>query len=137
MEKWKSINEEYEVSNLGRIRRTKNNRTKYLKPEVLKKGYLRVSVWENGVRKRMLVHRLVAQMFISNKDKTKTQIDHINNNTSDNRVENLRWVSSQRNISLRDENQNKIGALISELIQEYGYQEVYNYLLQKRKPKAK
>lgn len=98
MEKWKSINEEYEVSNLGRIRRTKNNRTKYLKPEVLKKGYLRVSIWENGVRKRMLVHRLVAQMFIPNKDKTKTQIDHINNNTSDNRVENLRWVTPKENI---------------------------------------
>ena len=90
MEKWKSINEEYDVSNLGRIRRTKNNRIKYLKPEVLKKGYLRVSIWENGVRKRMLVHRLVAQMFIPNKYKTKTQIDHINNNTNNNRVENLR-----------------------------------------------
>lgn len=98
MENWKSINEEYEVSNLGRIRRTKNNRTKYLKPEVLKKGYLRVSIWENGVRKRILVHRLVAQMFIPNKDKTKTQIDHINNNTSDNRVENLRWVTPKENI---------------------------------------
>ena len=98
MEKWKSINEEYDVSNLGRIRRTKNNETKYLKPEVLKKGYLRVSIWENGVRKRMLVHRLVAQMFIPNKDKTKTQIDHINNNTSDNRVENLRWVTPKENV---------------------------------------
>ena len=98
MEKWKSINEEYDVSNLGRIRRTKNNGTKYLKPEVLKKGYLRVSIWENGTRKRILVHRLVAQMFIPNKDKTKTQIDHINNNTSDNRVENLRWVTPKENV---------------------------------------
>ena len=98
MEEWKNINKEYEISNLGRIRRTKNNGTKYLKPEVLKKGYLRVSIWENGTRKRILVHRLVAQMFIPNKDKTKTQIDHINNNTSDNRVENLRWVTPKENV---------------------------------------
>ena len=98
MEEWKNINKEYEISNLGRIRRTKNNGTKYLKPEVLKKGYLRVSIWENGTRKRILVHRLVAQMFIPNKDKTKTQIDHINNNTSDNRVENLRWVIPKENV---------------------------------------
>ena len=50
MEKWKFINQEYEVSNLGNVRRTKNGKTKYIKPEIIKKGYLRISVWEDGIR---------------------------------------------------------------------------------------
>ena len=90
---WKQINEKYQISSLGRVK----SFDKILKPEVLKKGYLRVSIWENGIRYRKLVHRLVAEAFIPNPD-AKTQIDHINNITNDNRVENLRWVTPKENI---------------------------------------
>ncbi len=97
MEQWKSINYEYEVSNLGNVRRIKNEKTIIVKPEILKKGYLRVSIWENGTRNRKLVHRLVAEAFIPNLE-NKPQIDHINNITSDNRVENLRWATNKENV---------------------------------------
>jgi hypothetical protein len=97
MEEWKSINKEYEISNFGNLKRTKNGTTKLIKPEKLKKGYLRVSMYENGKRNRYLVHRLVAEYLIPN-PLNKKQVDHINNNTSDNRVENLRWVTPKENV---------------------------------------
>lgn len=46
--------------------------------------------------KMYLVHRLVAECYIPNND-NKPCIDHINTNRSDNRVENLRWVTHKEN----------------------------------------
>ena len=113
MEQWKTINghPNYEVSDLGNVRNIKKN--KNLKPikittERDKDGnpmYYQYQVMLNG--KSKIVARLVAEAFVPingvNPDGTvfdisKATVDHINNDSSDNRAENLQWVGLKYNI---------------------------------------
>ena len=58
-------------------------------------GYLQVSVPERKDLK--LVHRIVAETFVNN-PQGYTEIDHLNRDKSDNRVENLRWCTHKENM---------------------------------------
>ena len=61
-------------------------------------GYLQVNVPERKDLK--LVHRIVAETFIEKPEGYgKVEVDHINRNRQDNRVENLRWVTHKENMS--------------------------------------
>ena len=77
------------------------NRKKFLKPQSLKEGYLRVGLNKNNKKKMFLIHRLVALHYIPN-PQNKPEVDHINNITNDNRVENLQWLTGQENIDKRN-----------------------------------
>ena len=59
-------------------------------------GYMTVNLNDNDNRRSCLKHRLIAEQFIPNPDNL-LQVDHINHNRSDNRIENLRWVSASTN----------------------------------------
>ncbi len=60
-------------------------------------GYKSISLYyDNKNYDQFLVHRLVALHYISNPD-NKPQVDHINRDRQDNRVENLRWVTNIEN----------------------------------------
>ena len=113
---WKPIsvyNGYYEVSNLGRVRSVtrKIERTDPKNPNkkrlftykgklipfwITNKGYLRCTLNINNIKKNHLVHQLVAKEFIENKD-LKSQVNHINCIKTDNRVENLEWVTNYEN----------------------------------------
>lgn len=96
MEIWKPIEgfDNYMVSNCGNVLNTRKNT--FLTPYKEKNGYLRVNLSKNGKCKKFLVHRLVAEAFIPNTD-NKPFIDHINTDRTDNRVNNLRWVTQKEN----------------------------------------
>ena len=59
-------------------------------------GYKRVKLTQNGKRKSFLIHRLVALAYIPN-TYNKPIVNHINSNRTDNRVENLEWVTHKEN----------------------------------------
>lgn len=86
----------YEVSNYGRIISFKKNVKRILKLQKDKDGYLICGLWNNNKCKTIKIHRIVAEAFITNPE-NKPEIDHINTDRTDNRVENLKWVTPKEN----------------------------------------
>lgn len=86
--------ESYVVSREGKVVNTRTGRV--LKYDYTNVGYARVTLSENGKLKREAVHRIVAKHYIPNPDNSKF-VNHKNGVKTDNRVENLEWVTCQEN----------------------------------------
>jgi hypothetical protein len=87
------FNGKYEISNTGQVRRIKSGRI--LKPSVTK-GYLRLTLSNGPFRVNKNVHSLVAEAFIGEKPNGLI-INHINGIKTDNRIENLEYVTYKHN----------------------------------------
>ena len=62
----------------------------------MKAGYLRVMLTKDGRSRLVYIHRIVAETFITN-PLGKPMVNHIDGNKTNNRVENLEWVTGQEN----------------------------------------
>lgn len=94
----------YKISNRGNVKKKErrsiyNKRTFPLRKTQTPQGYLTVSLNSPDQNKKVtkLVHRLVAQHFIPNPDDL-PEVNHIDSNKKNNRVENLEWCTNEQNL---------------------------------------
>ena len=110
MEIWKDIEGYeglYQVSNLGRVKSLNYKCTKeekILKLMSDKDGYLYVNLYKEGKRKTYKVHRLVAKAFIPNPE-NKLEVNHKDEDKTNNKVENLEWMTCKENINYGTRNE--------------------------------
>lgn len=90
-EVWKQYHStEYAVSNLGRVK-MKTGKVSTVSERSC--GYKRLRIKQGTIA----IHRMVAEMFVANPEK-KPFVNHKNGVKSDNRAENLEWVTHRENM---------------------------------------
>ena len=100
---WKDVKGyegKYEISNFGRVKsHVKIGTPTYYKTPILSTpGYYTVCLSKDGkVSRSVGIHRLVAEAFVENTDKTKTEVNHKDGNKLNNYYENLEWVTRKEN----------------------------------------
>ena len=99
-----SFDERYIATDTGRIyliKRIEKNTymCKALKPYIDRQGYVEYVLTDTqGIKKHVLIHRVVAELFIPNRNTAKTQVNHIDGNKQNNDVRNLEWFTPSENI---------------------------------------
>lgn len=110
-EQWKPVKGYegfYEVSSEGRIKSCSRSiwnghqffvsKEKILRPNIVTRGYCQVKLSKDGGKTHcFVVHRLVAEAFLPNTNKSFNQINHINGIKTDNRICNLEWCDNSLN----------------------------------------
>lgn len=106
MEKWRPVKGYegvYEVSSFGSVRSLDRYDSlgrlrigRVLRPKKNKNGYLECHLCLDGDGRTFRVHRLVAEAFLQNSEGL-PQVNHIDENKTNNRLENLEWCTEKYN----------------------------------------
>lgn len=105
-EKWidiKGYEGYYQISNFGRVKRLKNS-PKCKKDRILRKaldsgGYEFVYLSKLGIKTRKSVHRLVLENFQPTEGMENLQVNHIDENRTNNYLTNLEWATRSENLN--------------------------------------
>lgn len=110
-EKWKPIKgfeKLYSISSFGRIKSHEKMRyykltdsyqvfqEKIIPPKIVSNGYLGVKLFNNGLKKQFLIHRLVCAHYLKN-GLNMPQVNHIDGNKKNNDITNLEWCTPSQN----------------------------------------
>lgn len=99
----------YKVSDKGRILSLVGwNGKEYIKRKKIVRGWIQatdstgsykrrvIKLSKNGKRQEVKIHRIVASVFLGNEE-NKPEVNHIDGNPLNNRLDNLEWVTSSEN----------------------------------------
>lgn len=123
---YKKIKDGYMITTTGKIYSLK--RKKILKPWKNDNGYLVVGLYDNLGMHNLKVHRLIAEAFIPNPNNY-PQVNHKDEDKTNNCVENLEWCNSKYNINYGSHNQRVSIAKKGIIPKANPPKEVYQYTL--------
>lgn len=123
-ELWEKIQDAplYEISNLGRVRSSKYGHARILKPTTKASGYQEIGLCvKPGKRKWFLIHRLVLSTFQPVANMEQLEVNHKDEDKSNNQINNLEWVTSKENCNYGTRNQRStLNKIIPVLCNETG-----------------
>lgn len=89
----------YEISNWGNIRNAETKSPLATFSNGKGQGYLKTKITDQeGKRRGLYIHQLVAFYFLEQKPQSGTEIDHIDGNAKNNSYTNLRYVTHAENM---------------------------------------